>query len=137
MIREARNAARSWLLAAMTGVAAAFFLAAAGAGCEGKVGAAGGGDGGTTGGALCTLQPAAACTGSEIQASKRLVRLTFNQYVNSVRALLNTTIADQLANNPGYAIVDSTHRSFPPLSSTREGVNITDNVWDTADRMAQ
>ena len=57
--------------------------------------------------------------------------------MNSVRSLLGNTIADQLANNANYSIVDSTHRSFPPLSSPREGINITDNVWDTADRMAQ
>jgi Protein of unknown function (DUF1592)/Protein of unknown function (DUF1588)/Protein of unknown function (DUF1595)/Protein of unknown function (DUF1585) len=137
MIDETRGAVpgRRWL--AVT-VATCILL---GAGCNGRIGPAGGGGGGGSGGGgdptICTPAQAAACTGSEVQASKRIVRLTFNQFVNSVRSLLGTTIADQLANNANYSIVDATHRSFPPLSSPREGINITDNVWDTADRMAQ
>jgi hypothetical protein len=135
MIDETRGAVpeRRWL--AVT-VASCILL---GAGCTGRIGPAGGDGNGGGGGNETTCTPAltAACTGTEIQASKRVVRLTFNQFVNSIRSLLGTTIADQLANNANYSIVDSTHRSFPPLSSPREGVNITDNVWDTADRMAQ
>ena len=136
MIDETRGAVpqRRWL--AVT-VASCILLGAA---CTGRIGPANGdGNGGSGGGNQTTCTPAltAACTGTEIQASKRIVRLTFNQFVNSVRSLLGTTIADQLANNANYSIVDSTHRSFPPLSSPREGINITDNVWDTADRMSQ
>ena len=133
MIDETRGAVpgRRWL-AVM--VAVGILL---GAGCNGRIGPAGGGSGGGGNETTCTPALTAACTGSEVQASKRIVRLTFNQFVNSIRSLLGTTIADQLANNANYSIVDSTHRSFPPLSSPREGVNITDNVWDTADRMAQ
>jgi hypothetical protein len=131
MIGQARCAAprRKWRALAAIGIVVCV-------GCTGAVGPAGGGDGTKTD-PICTPTPPTACAGSEIQASKRIVRLTFNQYVSSVRALLGTALADRLANNATYAIVDSTHRSFPPLSSPREGVNVTDNVWDTADRMAQ
>ena len=52
----------------------------------------------------CTPALTAACTGTEIQASKRVVRLTFNQFVSSIRSLLGTTIA---------AISSRTTRTIP------------------------
>jgi hypothetical protein len=84
---------------------------------------------GMDGGSINGMQ----CTGSStgVIVPKRLVRLTFNQIVNSIGALLNsvpipgadggaaTTIQDYLTNK--YMITDSQHRSFPPLTNLKEG----------------
>ncbi len=76
-----------------------------------------------------------ACTGTEVVTSKRLVRLTFNQLVNSVGNLFGAAVAtnhpDRLHDprrDPPY---------LPPLSSPREGSVITDSVWLTADNISQ
>jgi hypothetical protein len=125
------------------------------AGCNGRIGNARAGSGGggpittgtggagvpsgTGGGAgpvPCTPEPATAqCTGTEVQASKRTVRLTFNQIAESIRALLGDAIADKIIVD--FEIVDARHRWFPPLANPREGTVITDSPWDTGDRMAQ
>jgi hypothetical protein len=82
------------------------------------------------------------CTGNDVVAPKRLIRLTFNQIVNTIGAVLpnpNTNgvsnIQTQLTTN--YQIVDAQHRTFPPLSSPREGAVITQGVWTQDDLMAR
>ena len=77
----------------------------------------------------------APCTGTEVQASKRTVRLTFNQIAESIRALLGDAIANKIIAD--FEIVDARHRWFPPLANPREGTVITDSPWDTGDRIAQ
>jgi hypothetical protein len=96
----------------------------------------GGATGGSAGPVACTPAPATApCSGTEVQAAKRTVRLTFNQVAESIRALLGDTIANKIIVD--FEIVDARHRWFPPLANPREGTVITDSPWDTGDRIAQ
>lgn len=67
-------------------------------------------------------------------ASKRIVRLSFNQISNSIGSLIDPSLTAQLASD--NAILDSEHRAFPPLQSPREGNSITDVQWTTIDAMA-
>lgn len=110
------------------------------AGIPGTGGAAGGlgggpGEGGAnpagTGGAPVTAE----CTGSAVAAPRRLIRLTFNQVVNSVRAIFGTELATALSTT--FEIGDPTERTFPPLGSPREGSVVTDSVWSKNDGIAQ
>jgi hypothetical protein len=103
----------------------------------GNTGAANSGGGGTTGGAGATGP--GPCTGDPVLVQKRLVRLTFNQVTTSIRAVLGNAIADKIANDPVFAadLLDSRHRGFPPLASPREGSVITDQTWATGDQIAQ
>jgi hypothetical protein len=96
----------------------------------GAGGSAGAGTG--TGGAGGTGP--SACTGTDITASKRLIRLTFNQIVNSIGALLGNTLATAVS--MANSIPDATERSFPPLSNPREGTAITDSQWSKGDSIA-
>ena len=113
----------------------------AGAGANGggpPLGGTGGssGGGGAAGNAVaCVPETDSACTGTEVLAAKRLVRLTFNQIANSVRALLGAPLAEKIATD--FELTDATHRWFPPLSNPREGTVITDSPWDIGDRIAQ
>jgi hypothetical protein len=75
-----------------------------------------------------------ACTGTDVSASKRLIRLTFNQIVNSIGSLLGNTLATAVAT--ANSIPDATERSFPPLSNPREGTAITDSQWSKGDSIA-
>jgi hypothetical protein len=67
------------------------------------------------------------------------VRLSFNQVLTTLRAVLGNTIADKITNDPVYAqdLPDAKHRWFPPLASPREGSVITDAAWTTGDQIAQ
>jgi uncharacterized protein DUF1592/uncharacterized protein DUF1588/uncharacterized protein DUF1595/uncharacterized protein DUF1585 len=99
---------------------------------------------GTDGGMIGTM----ACTGSStgVIVPKRLVRLTFNQIVNSIGSLLNsvtipgadggapTNIQDQLTTK--YMITDSQHRSFPPLTDLKEGPVINVPNFNQSDAIA-
>lgn len=76
-----------------------------------------------------------ACVGTEVAAPKRLIRLTFNQIVNSVRATVGGEVATALATT--FEIGDPTERTFPPLGSPREGSVVTDSVWSKNDGIAQ
>src|SRR3954464_11422108 len=87
-------------------------------GCQGRVSDYGGGSGGG-GDPLCS--------GSEVQAQKRVVRLTFNQLTSSIPALGDNNPADKIAT--AFEIVDAAHRTFPPLSNPREGAVITDSTF--------
>jgi hypothetical protein len=64
-----------------------------------------------------------------------LIRLTFNQIVNSVRAALGAELATTLSNS--FEIGDPTERTFPPLGSPREGSVVTDSVFSKNDGIAQ
>ncbi len=75
------------------------------------------------------------CAGTEVVTPKRLVRLTFNQLVNSIGNLFGAAVATTIQTD--FTIPDATHRTFPPLSSPREGSVITDSVWLTADNISQ
>lgn len=76
-----------------------------------------------------------ACTGSEILAPKRLVRLSFNQIVNSLRVLFDTEFAGEVAAT--YELPSALERTFPPLNNPREGSVIIDAQWQTSDAIAQ
>lgn len=80
-----------------------------------------------------------ACAGDPIAVQKRMVRLSFNQVLTTIRAVLGNPIADKIANDPIYAtdLLDAKHRGFPPLASPREGSVITDATWATGDQIAQ
>jgi hypothetical protein len=111
-----------------------------GAGTTGTTTGAGGAGGSGTGGAGGTGTGGAggsgggACTGDDIAASKRLVRLSFNQIVNSIGALFTPALAATVAKDNN--IPDATERSFPPLSNTNETPIITDKQWTLGDTMA-
>lgn len=81
---------------------------------------------------ICTPADLSTCAGSEVQVSKRIVRLTFNQVVASLRSLLGNTLGDQIADNDAYALVDSVHRTFPPLANPHQTGNVSDNSFYTA-----
>jgi hypothetical protein len=96
----------------------------------GGAGAGAGGAAGTDGGPITTP-----CTGPELAAPKRLIRLTFNQLVNSIRVLFDDRLAASIAATSN--IPDATQRTFPPLANPREGAVITDSQWQTGDAIAQ
>jgi Protein of unknown function (DUF1592)/Protein of unknown function (DUF1588)/Protein of unknown function (DUF1595)/Protein of unknown function (DUF1585) len=64
-----------------------------------------------------------------------LVRLTFNQIVNAVGALINPALARSVAAT--HSIPDPRERFFPPLNDPREGWVITDTRWIKGDAIAQ
>jgi hypothetical protein len=124
-------------------------------GCEGKIsgvtdtpppgGSAGSGAGiiGPTtgaggGGGTGPVDPGP-CSGDPVLVQKRMIRLSFNQVMTTIRSLLGNTIADKIVNDPVYAadLLDAKHRGFPPLASPREGSVITDATWATGDQIAQ
>ena len=84
---------------------------------------------GTTGGMV-----GVGCEGTDMAASKRIVRLSFNQIANTIGTLIDPSLTEQLATD--NAILDSKHRAFPPLQSPREGNSVTDVQWATIDAMA-
>src|SRR5688572_16582855 len=102
------------------------------AGCTGTVGDSGPGAGGTpptaAGGAVgvdgTTLPPLEGCAGPETSASKRIVRLSFNQIAGSLGALVDSAFGTKIVTD--FEIVDAGHRAFPPLQSPREGNSLTD-----------
>jgi hypothetical protein len=103
-------------------------------------GGAGGTSGGTGGSSVDGTSgvgagPGSTCTGDELSAPKRLVRLTFNQQVNAFAALLGQMYADAVSAE--FVIPDATHRTFPPLGNPREGSSIIESTWQTGDNIAQ
>jgi hypothetical protein len=60
-------------------------------------------------------------------ASRRLIRLTLSQAVNSIRALLGAATADPLVT--AYDLTDVGARAFPPLSAPDEGTFVTEAIW--------
>ncbi len=105
---------------------------------NGPVSGAGAGAGGTSGaGGTFTMEPPITtdCNGPEVAASKRIVRLSFNQIANSIGSLVNAALGTKLVSD--FELVDAEHRAFPPLQSPREGNSLTDQSWGTADQIAQ
>jgi len=90
----------------------------------------GGGSGTTTSGPMPVD-----CEGSTVAASKRMVRLTFNQLANSVRSLFGDALADEVVAT--FEIGSLSDRDFPPLASPREGSLFIDAVWQSSDAIAQ
>jgi hypothetical protein len=74
------------------------------------------------------------CSGSDVAAAKRIVRLSFNQIANSIGALLGEDVGAKLVVD--FELVDADHRAFPPLQSPREGNSLTDQSWGTVDQIA-
>jgi Protein of unknown function (DUF1592)/Protein of unknown function (DUF1588)/Protein of unknown function (DUF1595)/Protein of unknown function (DUF1585) len=115
-------------------------------GCTGSVAnppgpEASGGSAGTTsgvagsgGGGGMTNPPLEGCSGPETSATKRIVRLSFNQIANSLGALLEPAFGTKVVAD--FELVDAGHRAFPPLQSPREGNSLTDQSWGTVDRIA-
>jgi Protein of unknown function (DUF1592)/Protein of unknown function (DUF1588)/Protein of unknown function (DUF1595)/Protein of unknown function (DUF1585) len=148
-----------WLANLGTAGALLTAIAAGGAqGCSAKSSGSpppgsGGDDGGSSvgldAGGGGQLESGAACNGASngVIVPKRLVRLTFNQIVNAIGSLLNfvpipganggaaTNIEAQLTTT--YMIVDSQHRSFPPLTNLSEGPVINVPNWTQSDAIAQ
>lgn len=121
------------------GASAATAAAAAAAGTAAVPGAAGtaanptvGGAAGTSAGGAPSTEP---CTGTDVVAPKRLVRLTFDQQVNAIAAQLDPTFAASLKSE--YDVPDARHRTFPPLLNPREGAVVTESVWQVGDNIAK
>ncbi len=74
------------------------------------------------------------CSGTDLTAAKRIVRLSFNQLANSIGTLVSDTLTPKLITDND--ILDREHRAFPPLQSPREGNSVTDSTWKTMDSMA-
>ena len=92
--------------------------------------------GGGTGSGTTTSGPMpTGCEGSTVAASKRMVRLTFNQLATSVRSLFGDALADQVMET--FEIGALSDRDFPPLASPREGSLFIDAVWQSSDAIAQ
>lgn len=90
--------------------------------------------GGTAGSGAAPGSGLADCQGAAVPVPKRLVRLSFNQIANSVRALTTDELAANIEST--YEIGDSQHRTFPPLASPREGSTLTDASWAKGDKIA-
>jgi hypothetical protein len=75
------------------------------------------------------------CTTPALIPQRRLVRLTLADIVQSVRTLVDASLADQLASNFGIGGVST--RSFPPLAAPQEGTFVTEAVWSKAEGMGQ
>ena len=97
-------------------------------------GAAGvaGADGGPTGG----TDPETLCEGEPVVLSKRVVRLSFNQISNTVRALFGDTLAKQIDTEYEIGSGANVARTFPPLASPREGSVIGKTLWPANDQIA-
>jgi hypothetical protein len=63
------------------------------------------------------------------------VRLSFNQIANSIGSLLDKALGTKIVGD--FELLDVDHRSFPPLQSPREGNSLTDQSWNTIDRIAE
>jgi hypothetical protein len=104
----------------------------------GSAGVGAGGTVGGTGGSAATGGTGALpanCQGTDVAAAKRIIRLSFNQIVASIRVIFGDVVADTIATK--YEVGDLTRRTFPPLANPREGSTITDTVWQAGDNIAQ
>jgi hypothetical protein len=101
----------------------------------GSTGGTSSGTGGTTTGGTAPDPPLQDCEGSELAASKRIVRLSFNQLANSIGSLVGAPLSSKIVTD--FELVDAEHRAFPPLQSPREGNSLTDQSWGTIDQIAQ
>src|SRR5687767_3251704 len=83
--------------------------------------------GGSSGGVVDP--PISTACASELPASKRIVRLSFNQIANSIGSLLDRALGTKIVGD--FELLDVDHRAFPPLQSPREGNSLTDQSWST------
>jgi hypothetical protein len=128
------------------GLATALLISACNGNISGMGPGGGGGNGpgpgngqGGNGGTGPTTYDPGPCTGDPVMVQKRMVRLTFNQIVTTIRAVFGDATANKISTDPAYALdlLDVKHRGFPPLGSPREGSVITDGPWLTGDQLAQ
>jgi Protein of unknown function (DUF1592)/Protein of unknown function (DUF1588)/Protein of unknown function (DUF1595)/Protein of unknown function (DUF1585) len=103
-----------------------------GVGTGGSTGGPVAGAPGTGAGGPVTVDPA--CAGTDLPATKRIVRLSFNQVANSIGALIDAALGTKISTD--FELLDSEHRAFPPLQSPREGNSLTDQSWGTIDQIA-
>ncbi|HET9958374.1 MAG TPA: DUF1592 domain-containing protein [Polyangiaceae bacterium] len=105
-------------------------------------GAAAGNGGGAAGTAVSTAGTGAgggaqaSCVGAPVPDAKRVVRLSFNQLSVTLHRLLGDTFGKQI--DADFEIGDraAIARTFPPLSSPREGSVITTGLWQKVDQIA-
>lgn len=98
-----------------------------------------GGAGSTTGGTPGTTTGGTgptACTGDPVVNNKRIVRLSFNQISNSVRALFGDTFGAKVDADFEIGTQAAIARTFPPLAGAREGAGITKSNWPINDQIA-
>ncbi len=93
-----------------------------------------GGSGGTGGMDQKPPNQAEDCVGWDVAMPKRLIRLSFNQVAQSLRAIFGDAFADWI--QAEHEIALPTERTFPPLGDTREGSSYIDSKWQTADAIA-
>jgi hypothetical protein len=78
---------------------------------------------------------APACSGTDVVAPKRLVRLTFNQIAHSLGSLVDPGLAEDVTER--FELTSPLERTFPPLNNPREGSVIIDSQWQTGDAIAE
>jgi hypothetical protein len=89
----------------------------------------------STGGSGMVDPPISTACASELPASKRIVRLSFNQIANSIGSLLDRALGTKIVTD--FELLDVDHRAFPPLQSPREGNSLTDQSWNSVNRIAE
>ncbi|HYQ00243.1 MAG TPA: DUF1592 domain-containing protein [Polyangiaceae bacterium] len=77
-----------------------------------------------------------ACEGGAVADSKRVVRLSFNQFSRTIHALLGDTFGAKTDADFEIGAESPTARTFPPLSSPQEGSTITTGIWQKVDLIA-
>src|SRR5262245_63361510 len=130
---EARFGASAALVVAALALAGGCNNDALGGGNSG--GGRGGAGGGGAGGGGAGAGGSALCAAPEVAVPKRIVRLTFNQLVTSLRQLLGDAAAQSVAAELDLGAAGQL--AFPPLFDPREGLLITDARWTTSDQLAQ
>jgi hypothetical protein len=103
---------KQWLPAALP------LCAALALGCHGKVGDVGGGAGIGVGGAGGTGTPATPCAGPSdprmVVAQQRVLLLTSREIINTIRYLIDDTIATNLVTSQMFTVTSDIARTFPP-----------------------
>jgi hypothetical protein len=103
---------KQWLPAALPLCAALVF------GCHGKVGDVGGGAGIGVGGAGGTGNPDTPCAGPSdprmVVAPQRVLLLTSREIINTIRYLIDDTLATNLVSSGMFTVTSDVDRPFPP-----------------------
>lgn len=97
-----------------------------------------GGSGGSAGtpGVIQSGNGPVSCDGAPVTDSKRIVRLSFHQISNTMRALLGDAFAAKIDADFEIGSEAKVARTFPPLASPREGSVIQKTIWPTNDQIA-
>jgi hypothetical protein len=77
-----------------------------------------------------------ACDGGTVIDSKRLVRLSFHQISNTIRALFDSTLGQKIDTDFEIGSEAAIARTFPPLASPREQGVISKTIWPLNDQIA-